>query len=109
MTILPPHPSSASLDHVIPAAQGGSHDRDNLQLAHRSCNEAKADTLDRTETRTEPAVTRGNPLTGGYVQGKCAPGNDVARGAGYSPSIRSSPMPQRSLDPAVAAGPAPPG
>lgn len=29
------------LDHVIPLAAGGTHEPKNVQLAHRSCNEAK--------------------------------------------------------------------
>jgi 5-methylcytosine-specific restriction endonuclease McrA len=45
LTLTPPHPQSATLDHVIPRAHGGSDHRDNLQLAHLDCNEAKADML----------------------------------------------------------------
>ena len=33
-----PHPLSASLDHITPIALGGTHTRDNVQLAHLSCN-----------------------------------------------------------------------
>lgn len=33
-----PHPMSASLDHIIPIADGGAHIRANVQLAHLSCN-----------------------------------------------------------------------
>jgi 5-methylcytosine-specific restriction endonuclease McrA len=33
-----PHPMSASLDHIIPLAKGGTHTRDNVQLAHLVCN-----------------------------------------------------------------------
>ncbi|WP_158070491.1 HNH endonuclease [Streptomyces luteocolor] len=29
---------SPSLDHVIPLSRGGSHRRDNVQLAHLRCN-----------------------------------------------------------------------
>lgn len=40
-----PHPMSASLDHVIPLARGGSHTYRNVQLAHLRCNIAKGDRL----------------------------------------------------------------
>lgn len=36
-----PHPQSASLDHVIPLARGGSHTRANSQAAHLDCNRRK--------------------------------------------------------------------
>lgn len=36
-----PHPMSASLDHIIPLSQGGSHAPSNVQLAHLRCNTAK--------------------------------------------------------------------
>jgi 5-methylcytosine-specific restriction endonuclease McrA len=45
MTLPVPHPRSATLDHVIPRAHGGSDHRDNLQLAHLECNQVKADAL----------------------------------------------------------------
>lgn len=34
---------SASLDHIIPRSRGGSHDEDNLRLAHRWCNSVRGD------------------------------------------------------------------
>lgn len=36
-----PHPFSASLDHIIPLSDGGSHTASNVQLAHLQCNIAK--------------------------------------------------------------------
>jgi 5-methylcytosine-specific restriction endonuclease McrA len=39
------HGRAATLDHVAPRACGGSDHPDNLQLAHRDCNHAKADAL----------------------------------------------------------------
>ena len=33
-----PHPMSASLDHIIAIAEGGTHTRVNVQLAHLECN-----------------------------------------------------------------------
>jgi hypothetical protein len=36
-----PHPSSASLDHVVPLSRGGEHDPDNVRLAHLRCNVEK--------------------------------------------------------------------
>lgn len=39
-----PHPMSPTIDHIIPIAKSGHpSDIDNLQLAHLSCNRAKAD------------------------------------------------------------------
>ena len=41
-SLQPPHPLSATVDHVIPIDKGGSPDDiDNLHLAHRVCNRAK--------------------------------------------------------------------
>jgi DNA-directed RNA polymerase subunit RPC12/RpoP len=36
-----PHPLSASLDHILPIAAGGTHEPKNVQLAHLRCNLAK--------------------------------------------------------------------
>lgn len=36
-----PHPMSASLDHIVPLASGGSHTWDNVQCAHFICNSRK--------------------------------------------------------------------
>lgn len=36
-----PHPLSATLDHIVPLARGGSHTEDNLQCAHLRCNQSK--------------------------------------------------------------------
>lgn len=45
-SLLPPHPMSASVDHIIPIAKGGHpSDLSNLQLAHRACNRAKGTRL----------------------------------------------------------------
>lgn len=41
-----PDPGSASVDHILPVALGGTHDETNLQLAHLKCNltkQARAD------------------------------------------------------------------
>lgn len=40
-TLKYPDPKSASLDHVIPLAEGGNHSRQNCVLAHLGCNSAK--------------------------------------------------------------------
>lgn len=45
-SLKPPHPMSATIDHIIPLARGGHPaDIDNLQLAHRCCNRQKSDKL----------------------------------------------------------------
>lgn len=36
-----PHPRSATLDHIVPLAHGGTHTRVNVQLACWSCNHKK--------------------------------------------------------------------
>jgi hypothetical protein len=41
---LPPlHPQAASCDHLLPRSQGGTDRQSNLKLAHRICNEERAD------------------------------------------------------------------
>lgn len=37
----PPHPESATIDHVVALARGGAHSYDNTQLAHHRCNTEK--------------------------------------------------------------------
>lgn len=43
LSLVHPHPMSASVDHVIPRALGGTNDPTNLQLAHFDCNVIKGD------------------------------------------------------------------
>lgn len=43
LTLRHPHRLSASIDHVMPYARGGSNEPDNLQLAHLHCNHVKSD------------------------------------------------------------------
>lgn len=38
-----PHPASVTLDHVFPLARGGTHEPENVQLAHGLCNMRKGD------------------------------------------------------------------
>lgn len=45
-TLAYPHPRSASLDHVLPLAKGGTHTRENVQCAHLECNLAKRDSVE---------------------------------------------------------------
>lgn len=44
MTLVYPHPLSASLDHILPLANGGTHEPKNVQLAHLVCNTRKKNT-----------------------------------------------------------------
>lgn len=37
----PPHPMSASVDHIVPLSEGGTHSWENVQLAHWICNVRK--------------------------------------------------------------------
>lgn len=41
-----PHPMSASVDHILPLSQGGSHTLANVQCAHLSCNSRKSDRVE---------------------------------------------------------------
>lgn len=43
--VLFPDHMSASLDHIVPIARGGSHTRANVQCAHWICNSHKSDSL----------------------------------------------------------------
>lgn len=45
------NPGEATRDHVIPASLGGARSRHNLRLAHRACNEARADAFPSGEFR----------------------------------------------------------
>jgi 5-methylcytosine-specific restriction endonuclease McrA len=38
-----PHFLAPTLDHIVPLAKGGSHTKENLQLAHFICNSRKSD------------------------------------------------------------------
>lgn len=40
-----PDPWSVSLDHIIPVAHGGKHERANAQTAHLHCNVVKSDSM----------------------------------------------------------------
>jgi hypothetical protein len=43
LTLTYPHMDSLTIDHIKPRSLGGSHNLDNLQIAHWRCNIAKAD------------------------------------------------------------------
>jgi 5-methylcytosine-specific restriction endonuclease McrA len=66
-----------TLDQVIPRAHGGSDHRDNLQLAHRDCNQAKADALtieQRTVNLPRPNAEQHGPRgVEGSSSRACAP------------------------------------
>lgn len=47
-----PHPRSASVDHRIPVAHGGTSTLDNLDLAHLACNISKGAKTPRTTNLT---------------------------------------------------------
>jgi hypothetical protein len=54
-----PHPLSAEVDHILPIARGGTHDPENLALAHRNCNIVKGDgpaTWRRDPAEVEPLI-----------------------------------------------------
>lgn len=39
------HPLSATIDHIVPLSKGGTHERGNVQCAHRVCNSRKSDSV----------------------------------------------------------------
>lgn len=43
MNLAYPDAMSPSIDHIVPYAHGGSHDIENLQVAHLRCNHVKSD------------------------------------------------------------------
>lgn len=56
-----PHPLSPCIDHIIPVAKGGHpSDRENLQLAHWTCNRQKSDKLLRRHRKAEENETISN-------------------------------------------------
>jgi 5-methylcytosine-specific restriction endonuclease McrA len=52
-----PHLMSASLDHMIPLAKGGTHTMQNVQLAHFLCNAKKGDRTGGVESLTHHAAS----------------------------------------------------
>jgi len=56
-SLKPPHPMSATIDHIIPVAKGGHpSDIDNLQLAHWTCNRQKSDKIFRSNQETKQVI-----------------------------------------------------
>lgn len=52
-----PDPMSPCVDHIMPVSKGGHPSaRENLQLAHWSCNRQKSDKLYREQTNSRPQV-----------------------------------------------------
>jgi 5-methylcytosine-specific restriction endonuclease McrA len=43
MRVVVPHPMAPTIDHIIPLAQGGTHEPANAQAAHFLCNSIKGD------------------------------------------------------------------
>jgi 5-methylcytosine-specific restriction endonuclease McrA len=43
LSLVSPHPLSASIDHIVPKSKGGPRNIQNCQLAHRQCNIDKGD------------------------------------------------------------------
>ena len=56
-----PHPLSACVDHIVPIARGGHpSDKENLQLAHWTCNRQKSDKLLKRHGKAEEEETLSN-------------------------------------------------
>lgn len=59
-TLKTPHPMSAEVDEIVPISKGGSPiSRDNVQLAHRICNQRKGN---RMALRAEELPVSRQPL-----------------------------------------------
>lgn len=43
-----PHKWAATVDHIVPLSQGGTHTWNNVQAAHAHCNFTKGDECDST-------------------------------------------------------------
>ncbi len=52
-----PHKMSASLDHVIPIARGGTHTKGNVQCSHLVCNVLKGDKMPTPQNAMHPWVS----------------------------------------------------
>lgn len=64
-----PHPMSACIDHIIPVSKGGHpSDRENLQLAHFSCNRQKSDKLYRDTPQVQVTTNRDLPLSCDWIK-----------------------------------------
>lgn len=50
MSVHSNHDDYPSIDHIIPVSKGGTHTWDNVQLAHRRCNNKKRDMLPEEAT-----------------------------------------------------------
>lgn len=60
-SLKPPHPMSATIDHIIPIAKGGHpSDIDNLQLAHWTCNRQKSDKIFKQSQKTKQVIGNRN-------------------------------------------------
>lgn len=60
-SLKPPHPMSATIDHIIPVAKGGHpSDIDNLQLAHWTCNRQKSDKIFKQTHETKQVIGNRN-------------------------------------------------
>lgn len=58
-----PHPLSPCIDHIIPIAKGGHpSDRENLQLAHWTCNRQKSDKLVSSHSKVQKEETISNRI-----------------------------------------------
>jgi len=45
MSLKAPHPMSVTIGHIIPLSKGGTHEINNVQLAHRRCNSIKGNSI----------------------------------------------------------------
>lgn len=77
----------AVVDHVVPPGRGGTHTRDNVQIAHRFCNSQKSDGPGPDPAIMRAKLTRklhGTRLPEVMYRAEMAPGarSETAGGAG---------------------------
>lgn len=65
---------SATVDHVVPRSRGGGSERANLRLAHRVCNQRRADDLPELAWPSELAPLDSTPLWAAVARAVRHPG-----------------------------------
>lgn len=85
-------------DHIIPVSKGGPDEPSNWQLAHRLCNERKADrlilpdgTLEPLPTKSKPARVVHRPPTECCFEGRLLVGDEICPDCGSEAQPKTFP------------------